>query len=158
MGVYWALIIIMTSVFAPEIAKLTQKLKIDANSGSWKAFQVVRTFLIFCGGRVISTMPTPADTLEYFRRIFTEARLWQLFDGTLFKQGLSELEWFITLVLIGLLCVVFAIQGKRRVRETIAGWNLVFRCAFYALAVILIFVFGIYGPSFDASSFVYMNF
>jgi len=157
-GVYWALIIIMTSVFAPEITRLTQKLKINTESGSWKAFQVARTFLLFCAARVISTMPTPADMLEYFRRIFAEPRIWQLFDGTLFAQGLSALEWFITLILIGLLCVVFSVQGKMRVRETIAGWNLVFRCAFYALAVILIFVFGIYGPGFDASSFVYMNF
>ncbi len=157
-GVYWALIIITTSVFAPEITKLTKLLRINTDSAGWSAFQVIRTFLLFCAARVISTMPTPADMLEYFRRIFTEPRIWQLFDGTLLNQGLNGLEWCITLVLIGLLCVVFSVQGKRRVRETIAGWNLVSRCAFYAMAVILILIFGIYGPGFDSSSFVYMNF
>jgi D-alanyl-lipoteichoic acid acyltransferase DltB (MBOAT superfamily) len=157
-GVYWAVLMIVSSVFAPEIAKLAKLFRIDTTKESWKKFQVVRTFLLFCGGRVISTMPTPAATGEYFARIFTKPQLWQFFDGTLFAQGLSELEFAIAIVLVGLLIAVSCMQAKKSVRETIGGWNVVFRCAVYALALVLIFVFGIYGPSFNASSFAYMNF
>lgn len=157
-GVYWAILMIVSSVFAPEIAKLAKLFRIDTTKESWKKFQVVRTFLLFCGGRVISTMPTPAAMGEYFARIFTKPQLWQFFDGTLFAQGLSELEFAISVVLVGLLIAVSCMQAKKSVRETIDGWNVVFRCAIYALALVLIFVFGIYGPSFNASSFAYMNF
>ena len=42
-----------------------------------------------------------------------------------------------------------------KVRETLAKQNIVFRWAIYLIAIAVILVFGVYGPDYSASSFIY---
>lgn len=53
-GLYWGGIIICSTVFAPELKKLTKALHINTETGSWKIFQMVRTFLLFVVSRIIT--------------------------------------------------------------------------------------------------------
>ena len=57
-----------------------------------------------------------------------------------------------------LLWAVSMLQEKGGLRTRIAGYNLGFRWAIYYIAIIALIVFGIYGPGYDASNFVYMGF
>jgi hypothetical protein len=49
-------------------------------------------------------------------------------------------------------------QEQGSVRELLSKQNIVFRWAVIYIAIFSILIFGIYGPGFDASSFVYMQF
>ena len=44
------------------------------------------------------------------------------------------------------------------IRETIAKQHIVFRWLIYYAAILAILIFGIYGPAYNASSFIYGNF
>ena len=157
-GAYWGILIILSTVFAPEIKKAATYFHINTDSTSWKCIQVVRTFLLFCIGRLITIPGDLAVTGQLFKSIFTEPQLWQLFDDTLYAQGLEWKEFVLMLLMIGILWFISLQQRKGSIREKIAGWNLIVRCFFYASAVIFILIFGIYGPSYDTSGFVYMNY
>ena len=50
------------------------------------------------------------------------------------------------------------LQQKGSVRERIAGSNLVFRWAIYLAMILCVIIFGVYGPGYNAASFVYMQF
>ena len=47
-GVYWGLLIILSAVLEPEIKSLTKFLRINTETQSWKVFQMIRTFFLFC--------------------------------------------------------------------------------------------------------------
>ncbi len=157
-GAYWGLLIILSAIFTPEIRKLSRILHIDTDRQGWKNFQMIRTFFLFCIGRLITIPGDLKITGRIFARILTEHRLWQLVDGTLYAQGLDWREFMLLLFVMGVLWFVSLQQRNGSIRERAAEWNLIVRCAFYAGSLIVVLVFGIYGPGYETGTFAYMNY
>lgn len=151
---YWAGLIIASTVFEPEIKKLTRKLGINTSAGSWKIFQMARTFMLF----VISSMLSRGGALGIFNRILLQFHPENFFDGSMYKLGLNRPTFLMTLAFISLLWVVGILQEKGSVRDRIANSNIVFRWSIYYLLIFSIMIFGVYGPGYDAASFVYQEF
>ncbi len=158
-GVYWGTIIILTTVFAPEITKLTKKLNIDTKSMSWEVFRMIRTFLIFCGGRLL-TMPNDLRaSVHILKRMVFDFNIGTLFDHSILDLELNIYNWILVILAILLVWYVECQEEKGIVmRKKIARYNIVFRWTLYYALIFSIVIFGIYGPGYDASSFVYMNF
>lgn len=155
----WGTIIIISNVFAPEIKKLTEFLHIRTDSPSWKAFRTVRTFLLFAITRIITQPKDLNATRTIFGKLFTDFGPAALVDGTLFNHGLDRPNFLFALVCILILMYVDTLKEKGiKLRERIASYNVVFRWAVYYIAFFAIMIFGIYGPGYDAASFVYMQF
>lgn len=157
-GIYWGSIIILSTVFAPEIKKLNGFLRINTDSPSWGVFQMVRTFLLFCIGRLITIPGDLRVSWQILRRIFTSGKVWELMDGTLYNLGLDRANFNLMVLSIGFLWLISILQVKGNVREAVAKWNTVFRWAFYCIAFLAVMVFGIYGSGYDATAFVYMGY
>ena len=88
---------------------------------------------------------------------------WILFDGSLLNYGLDRMNIIVLISAIIIFGVVSRLQiaGEKdgvRVRDRIARQNLVVRWMIYFAAIFSIIILGIYGPGYDASSFVYMAF
>ena len=82
-----------------------------------------------------------------------------LFDGSLFQCGLDSANFTLMMVCIGVLA--FADVCKRRgvcVRKIILKQDYWFRWVFIAASILLILLFGKWGPAFDKSSFIYFQF
>lgn len=157
-GIYWGGIIIFSQVFASEIKKLNEFLHINTESESWKIFQMVRTFGLFCVGRIITVPNSLRMSLSIFKKMVCNLQPWQLLDETLYTYGLDRENFILVLFLLILLWAVSMLQERGSLRERIAGYNMVFRWAIYYGAIIALVVLGIYGPGYDASSFEYMGF
>jgi len=84
---------------------------------------------------------------------------WILFDGSIYNCGLNQKNFQLMLICIGIL--IFADYMKHKgvkIREIIMkqdGW---FRYVFIAATTALILLFGLWGPSFDSSNFIYFQF
>lgn len=157
-GIYWGTIIILTTVFAPQIKALTEVLRIDTQSPSWRAFQTVRTFFLFCFGRLISMNDSMSTVWSMLGKLARDLRPWQMVDGTLYNVGLDRVNLHLALIAIGILYLVGVLQTRMRLREGIARWNVVFRALLYSLALMSVLIFGIWGPGYDASAFAYIHF
>lgn len=157
-GLSWGAIIICSSVFAPEIKKLSKLLHINTSTKSWAVFQTVRTFLLFTASRMITVPGDLAKTALIFSKIFTDFGVASLVDGTLYTLGLDRPNFILAVVCILILWGMSRMQLNGSVRQKIADCNIVFRWAIYYAAIFSIIIFGIYGPGYDASSFVYMRF
>ena len=157
-GLYWGGLIIVSTVFEPEIKKVSAFLHIRTDSASWNFFRMVRTFFIFVVSRII-TIPNNLQNTKYILgKIVTDFQVWKYFDGSLFDLGLDRANFLLCFVLLLVLWAVSMLQEKGSVRERIAGWNIVFRWALYYAAFFAVLIFGIYGLGYDAASFVYMNY
>lgn len=163
-GVYYAFMILMSVSFAEDFTRFGQKyLHINEEATSWKAIQAIRTTFIFAGGRLLTTPGSIGATWYIIRNTLITFNPWILFDGSLLNYGLDRMNIIVLISAIIIFGVVSRLQiaGEKdgvRVRDRIARQNLVVRWMIYFAAIFSIIILGIYGPGYDASSFVYMAF
>ena len=158
-GVYWGLLIILSTVLEPELKQLNTLLHIDADSNGFNLFRMVRTFCLFVISRIISIPSSLHATMGIFNRILLHFGAWELVDGTLYKQGLSRQNFVLVLLCIFVLYLVSRQQEKGvNIREWIAVKPLPLRWTIYIISIMIVLIFGIYGAGYNASSFVYMKY
>lgn len=158
-GCYWGIIIIVSTVFAPELKKLTKKLNIDTESGVWKNFQRIRTFLIFCGGRLMTAPGNIEVSIKILQSIFTNFNIWIWVDQSIYDLGLDRLNLWVGIFGVVLLCYVsYKQEHGTKIREKIAALPLPLRWILYYGLFFAVLIFGLYGSGFDASKFVYMQY
>lgn len=158
-GCYWGLLIILSTIFAQELKNINKKLGIDAKSDWWKRFQMVRTFVFFSIARVI-TGPGKGTAVKYIvKSILTKFNMHIWFDRTLFTLGVDRQDFWIGIVAIMLLWFISLKQEKGvKIREKVATFPLPVRWIIYYGVILAVLIFGIYGPGYNASDFVYMKF
>ena len=71
---------------------------------------------------------------------------------------LDEKDFYVLLIAVLILIVVDRLKEKVQLRTFILKQNLVFRYLVYYMIIFTVLIFGIYGPEFDASSFIYFQF
>ena len=157
----WNGVFIMSGILLEEVyGKMKEKAGVDSDAIGWRVFQMVRTFLIVSAGRILSKALSLRAALGMFRNMFMQ--WWDvsyLLDGSLKKLGLDTANWFLLAVFILILFLVDYVHEKDvRIRETISQQYIIFRWIIYIAAILAILVFGIYGPEYDAASFIYEQF
>lgn len=160
-GLYNALLISSSVALGPVYKKLTEKLHINTEAFSFRIFQIARTFCLLCISRVIVKAPSLADAWKMIKALFTSIDLDFIFglDGKMFTYGVAQNEMFILFIALLILLVVGVLrESGMKMRETIARQNLVFRWALVLGLLVFILIFGIYGPEYDASAFIYGRF
>lgn len=157
-GVYWGTLVICSNIFAPEIRKLSGFLHINTETGSWRVFQMVRTSMLYVMSRILTSLSTVGQFYSVCRQVMFNFCPGSFFDGSLYTLGLDRPNFILAVVCLLVLWCASMLQERGSVRERIAGCNTVFRWAIYYIALFSILIFGIYGPGYDAASFVYMKF
>lgn len=158
-GCYWGLIIILSTILAPELKKLTKKLKINTNTPSYHAFQMIRTTFLFMGSRLLTAPGNIKTTGEMIRRIFMKFNIWVLFDETLYDIGWDRKDFWISVIAILILWKISCMQEKGiKIREKIASYPLVLRWCIYYAGILAVLIFGIYGSGQAGNVFIYMNY
>lgn len=157
-GVYYAFMIFMSVTFEEDFKALSSKLKINTESTSWKYFQMARTTLIFAGGRLLTRPGSLHRSAAILKRVFTDFDPWVLVSDRLCDFGLDQNSIYIAIISIAVFAVVSHLQqqGAVSVRDMLNKQNIVFRWAVYLALIFSIIIFGIYGPGYNAASFVYM--
>lgn len=92
--------------------------------------------------------------------MFTCPDWWALTDGSIYGLGLNVQEFHILAVALLLLFLVDIVRYKKG--ETL-GQFLASQCIWFRLLAAwalfaFIFLFGVYGPGYDASQFIYFQF
>lgn len=157
-GLYFGVLISCSTVFADQYKKLCLLFRIDTESGCWKAVQVLRTFCLFAIGRLITAPETLKDSAAVVQQMFSSFNPWIFWDGSLYTHGLNQRNFLLAVLSILLLLYVDRLQERIKIRETIARQNIFLRWSIYYIGIFAVLILGIYGPGYDASSFVYANF
>ena len=158
-GIWWGGIIILSSVFAPELKKLTHLLRIPEDSFYWDLFRMVRTFVIFCVGRLLTAPGSLSRSLMIAKRILLSWNPWVFFDGTLYQLGLDAADFWVGILSLLFLWYISVQQEKGiRIREKIASYPVVIRWGIYYGAVFAVLVFGMYGSGHTSNGFIYAQY
>ncbi len=160
-GLYNAILISSTVALTPVYNKIAKFFRINTEAFSFRLFQMLRTFTLLCISRIIVKAPSLSDAFAMIKTMFTSIDLQFLFglNGEIFTYGVDEKNMLVLLFAIGILTVVSILQENGlKIREALDRQNLVYRWGMILALATIVLVFGIYGPQFDVSSFIYGRF
>ncbi len=130
------------------------------DSFSFRFGQTAAVFILTTFAWIFFRAETLSQAAGYIGRIFTKPDWWVLSDGTFYRLGLKRMEMN---VLIFSLAVMFLVSIIKYAGKDTLDTFLKKQCAWFRWGVVAgmfcyIFLFGIYGPGYDASQFIYFQF
>lgn len=137
---------------------LAQRLHIDRTRGSHRALQILVTFLLVSFAWIFFRADSFSQAVQIIR-CMKGAEIWSLTDGSLIGLGLDTMNW--VLLAAGLVFLFVRDLCVRRgisLRVQLQKQGIWLRWLLYIGAVLLILVCGIWGPGYDASTFIYSQF
>lgn len=121
--------------------------------------RIMRTFLLTSFAWIFFRADSLQMALAYIKRMLVTGGFSQLYDGTLLGMGLDLYEWGI--LLIGLLVLILADILKNRgkeLTERVMEKPLILRYIVALCLLAAVYVYGMYGPAYDAAQFIYFQF
>lgn len=161
-GGYQAIFVASAVLFSPLYRKVKHVLRINEVCISWKLFQIIRTFIILTIGRFFIRANNLSQAVILLKRTFLNYK-WSdihiLFDDTLSNYGLDPKNIFLIYSSIILIVIVDILHERKiEIRHWLMKQDIVFRYFVYLCAIFVIIIFGIYGPEFNSSTFIYQGF
>lgn len=138
---------------------LVKRLHLNRETASHKIYKIVTTFILIDFTWIFFRASRAKEAIEMIKSIFTTYNPWILFDESLFKLGLDRKEFQFMLFAILILIIADFIKWKgHSVREWVYKQERWFRWTFYIVSILTVLVFGIWGPAFSESAFIYFQF
>lgn len=158
-GFYQALFVSTATLLEPFYARMRKGLHVRETSAGFQAFRVLRTFLIIMVGRVLSRAGSLGDALAMLGAGVSAWNPQVLWDGSFLAFGVTVAEWVVLAVAVAAWMAVDALNERGvALRERLEARALPLRWAAYILGAMIVLIFGVYGPGFDAASFIYGGF
>ena len=139
--------------------RIGKALGIQTGTKGHTVWPVVTTAALVDFSWIFFRAGTTAEAFAAIRSIFTVFNPWVLFDGSVYRCGLDPKNFWLMIACIGLLFAADLCKKRGiRIRDAIIGKPLVLRSFLIACAISAILLFGIWGPGYDATSFIYFQF
>lgn len=134
-------------------------LGLNRESLGHRLIKILATFAMVDVTWVFFRAKTLAEALNVFKLSFGVHNPWILFDGSLYACGLDIKNFRLVIVSVVILVVADFCKLKGiKIRQIILKQDWWFRILFYATAIVMILLFGKWGPSFDKANFIYFQF
>ena len=157
-GLFHAALLIGSQVFEPVFKWLTKKLHIDTENFSWYLWQMLRTFTLCCIGRIFFRADGLKNAFSLIKKMVLDTNPTSLFSYDFATFGFVTKDIVLMVLSVFVLLVVDMLQEKMQIRETLAKQNIIFRWIIIFAGLFAVILFGIYGPGYDAASFIYEQF
>lgn len=159
-GLWFGGIMMISALLAPLYGLALEKFKINGKSLRFRLFQMLRTFALVCLGYIFDVAPNLTQSLSTFWRLLTDHSI-----STALKQ-IQELQLeirhyqiiFLGTVLVFLVDVYHERNGCHILRKNLDDRPFAVRYLLIVGCLLATLYYGVWGPSFGASAFVYMQF
>lgn len=158
-GLYNGIMIALAFLLEPQFKRWIEKLHVNTACLSWKAFRIVRTFLLLCVPKLIYNAETWGQMMFNIRCAFGQFNPWIFFDESLFTLGVSKEQFYLVLAALLIVFTVSLFQEMGyNIRQKLEEQNVGFRWLVYLTGICAIMFFGVYGIGYDVAGFQYMQF
>lgn len=151
------LVIMVSQELEPLYAKFHAKFHVG-HTWYFKAFQIIRTFLIMSSLRMFDCYRDVPMTFKMFGSMFTTRNLPEALTSGIWNLGLTLPDYVILLIGVAILFTVSMIGRSGSVREKIAAKSVFLEVVTFAALFVVIILFGTYGIGYDESQFIYNQF
>lgn len=157
-GFYYGILITCSVLGKEFFDKINRILRIKTECFSFRAFQMTRMFFIFAGGRMLTKGTGLGQVIRMVRRILFNFYASALVNGTLYKFGLNQYNFMISVLAILFLWAVSVLQIKYNIRNKLEQQNLPARWVVFLIGFFVIVIFGVYGTGYSTAGFAYQRF
>lgn len=158
-GVLNGLYQVVGQVIKPVKNRLLDLCQISQEKFASKIVKVVITFALVDFAWLFFRAGSISTAKNAILSMISINNFWILFDGSLYKLGLSEKNFMVLIISLVILLVVDLLKVKGVcVRKEILGQDYWFRCLTIIVAVISILIFGIWGNMEHNAGFIYFQF
>ncbi len=153
------LYIIVGEILAPIRDWMIRLLKLNKNSVGHKILSVTITFILFDISLVFFRASGGTQAIQAFKSMVMVHNSQILFNGALYTAGLSYKNFCILIFAVLILAVTdFLNRRGIKISKVIVSQDLWFRWLVYLVSIMFILIFGIWGPAYEASNFIYFQF
>ena len=150
---------VIGEVLMPLRIKLSRLLHIDRQSAGVRLVQMVGTFLLFAFSLIFFRAGSVGEAVAVISSILHVRNPWILVDGSLFLHEYDSAMVLPMTLFMGAL--LFSDVCKRRgvaIRQIILRQDAWCRWLVFALSTAVVLLFGVWGPSFSETNFIYFQF
>ena len=138
---------------------LCELVGIDRTKPQYKWFQRGITFVLVCFAWIFFRSESLSQAIYIIKGIFTDFRPWSVYGGGITSLGIDSANLW---VLVSAVCLQFAVSVKEykgsSVFDSVEKMHLFARWPIYLALLFVVLIFGIYGPGFEQSQFIYFQF
>lgn len=157
-GLWHGFLITGGETIAEPSQRFWKRLGVPETSFALRVFRVSRTFCLIAIGELMFRSESVAMMGGLFRGLFATFNPWILFDGSLLQFGLDAKEWIVLALAVALLLAASLAARRGSVRSWLNSQELPVRWAILLAGVFAVAVFGVYGPEYDPTPFIYFQF
>lgn len=157
-GFYNGAVIVLGMICKPLFDFLIRVLKINTQCFSWKVWTIIRTYVIMT---IAKCLVRATNVSAAFSMIVACKDMFVFTDlkHRLLDMGLDAVNLEVLFVASVIFFIVSVVQENGiSVREKLAEQNLPFRWIFYIGIIVVILIFGVYGPDTNVAEFIYRNY
>ncbi|HHW36525.1 MAG TPA: MBOAT family protein [Bacillales bacterium] len=138
---------------------ITDKTNFRVNTFSNKLIKIITTFVLIDFSWIFFRAEGAKAACLLIKRMFSNFNPYIFFDGSIFELGLDKSNFAVTLTaLVILLFISICKYNGISLQEKLSQQNTWFRWLIYYMIIFSVLIFGIYGPAYNASSFIYSQF
>ena len=151
---------IAESILGVPLKRFQEKTAAKTGSFSYRLGCGILTFLAVDIAWIFFRAGSAGNALRYLYGMVTRFRPYAFYDGSLLLLGLDAAQWAILLAAVLVLILADQAQNRtgKRLDELLADECLWFRWAVLIFLCTSVWVFGMYGPGFAGSTFIYQLF
>lgn len=150
---------VIGEVLMPIREKVSDALGVNRDSEGFCVLRAIVTFTMIDFTWIFFRADSLGRAVYIIKSIFNVENIWTLFDGSLYNCGLDEKNFrFMLIAVIVLLVADFLKRKGIMVREIILRQDGYIKCLVVSFSILLIMVFGKYGPAYNAMNFIYFQF
>lgn len=149
---------VIGEILQPVRDYLVKKFHICRETFSHYMLKVLSTFVLVDFAWLFFRAGTIEKSKEIFKYLF-RFNPEILIDGSLYTLGLGEHEFYFLLLALAILCVAdYSKHKKINILEKLGRQEIWFRAAAFVLLFWSVVLFGVFGPEYEASQFIYFQF
>ncbi len=151
---------VVGDMLKPLRSRILEKSRINTDCFSWRLLQRAFTFSLVVFAWIFFRADSLGHALDYLKTILTKPDPWVLFNEGLYGLGLDRVESNILIISTVILFLVDYIRVKKEMTldQFLFTQNLWFEWCVIIALIVMIFIFGEYGSTFDAKQFIYFQF
>lgn len=159
-GVIHGVYQVAADLTAPLRTKIKNYFNVNRNCFSYKFGQMLITNALVCIAWVFFRMDSTMNALRMLLRMFTKPNFGVLHNGSLFNYGLNSNQMTILALAIVVLFVFDLLRYTKDILidDVLAKQNTWFRWLALYILLFMTIIYGVYGPTYNAASFIYSRF
>ncbi len=154
-GILQFIYMVFEDLLAPIVKKGCKKLRINPDSFGYKLYQCLRTYLLFSLAMIFFRASSVSNALEIIKNMFIFK---PGFFTNIFNLGLNKANFVVLIFCLIILFIIEYLQIKEDVIEDLFTQNIVVRWILIYALIFAVLIFGMYGPKYDQTIFIYQQF